>query len=67
MNSKSRLLLLSMFLVSINAFGQKHSLSNLVNQMAKEGCRCFVISGNHNFDSLYTYIMPDCARHGRDS
>lgn len=60
MNSKSRLLLLFMSLVFINAFGQKHNLSNLVNLMTKEACSCFATSGSHNFDSLDTDIMPAC-------
>jgi hypothetical protein len=28
--------------------------------MSNEACRCLVTSGSHNFDSLYTDIMPDC-------
>lgn len=49
-----------MSLVCINAFGQKHSLSNLVNLMTRDVCSCFATSGSQNFDSLNTYIMSNC-------
>ena len=60
MNSKRRVLLLFMSLVYISTSGQKNGLSNLVNHMSKEFCRCFAESGIHNFDSLNTGVMQSC-------
>ena len=52
--------LLFILLFCFKASGQNNSLSNLVNLMSKDCCKCFASSGSNNFDSLNTGIMSNC-------